>query len=133
MKFCSYSSIHGLRYIASESRQFVDRFVPEFLISRKKIKFFPIFSLIRIWWIVAFAFSLYLCASLINDLWMKWDETPVIISYSHHLDSIGTIPFPAMTICPLAKISVNKFNYTQAYRTFLKLDGNSTENITNDE
>lgn len=87
----------------------------------------------RIWWILSVALSMCLCIYWIYDLWEKWNECPVIISLNHELTSIGTIPLPAMTICPMNKLSLNKFNYTEIYRLMLKLDGENTRNLTNEE
>lgn len=46
---------------------------------------------------------------------------------------IGEVPFPAVTICPLTKFSTKKFNFTDVYRAMLKLDGNQSRTITDDE
>lgn len=80
----------------------------------------------RIWWIVSFALSVFLCVNLIYTLWLKWQENPVIISFDHTLLSIGEIPFPAITLCPLTRSRMDKFNYTKVYRLMYKLDGNSS-------
>lgn len=80
----------------------------------------------RIWWIVSFALSVFLCVNLIYTLWLKWQENPVIISFDHTLLSIGEIPFPAITLCPLTRSRMDKFNYTNVYRLMYKLDGNSS-------
>lgn len=70
---------------------------------------------------------------LIYNLWVKWIENPVIVSFDHKVTSIGHIPFPAMTICPLTKATPDKFNYTKVYRALLKLDGENSETPTQDE
>lgn len=109
----------------------------KFLNKNNKVNFakiiFDNFFVYRVWWIIAVIISMFLCSSLIQDLWEKWKESPVIISLDHRLDSIGTIPFPAVTICPLSKLSINKFNYTDTYRSILKLDGEKSRNLSNEE
>lgn len=52
---------------------------------------------------------------------------------SHESQSIGAVPFPAVTICPLTKFSKKKFNYTDVYRAMLKLDGNKSRIVTREE
>lgn len=47
--------------------------------------------------------------------------------------SIGEVPFPAITVCPLTKSSAVKFNYTDVYRAIFKLDGDNSRNVTTDE
>lgn len=46
---------------------------------------------------------------------------------------ISEIPFPAVTICPINKFSGKKFNYTDVYRAILKLDGNKSRIVTEEE
>lgn len=89
--------------------------------------------MLRAWWILAFVASMYLCGILIQDLWNNWEESPVIVSFDHRLVSIGTIPLPAVTICPQSKIATNKINYTALYRNILKLDGENNRNLSNEE
>lgn len=74
-----------------------------------------------------------LCFYVIRDLWQKWNETPVIVSLHEQLLSVGMVPLPAITICPLSKIALNKFNYTEAYRLFYKLDHENLRNLTDEE
>lgn len=59
-------------------------------------------------------------------MWLKFIDTPVIISFDHRPLSISDIPFPATTICPIAKSKSNIFNYTHVYRLMTKLDGSDT-------
>lgn len=57
--------------------------------------------------ILATAFT---CAYLIWKTWSKWDKQPVIITVDDKISSVSHIPFPAVTICPEAKVNKNKFN-----------------------
>lgn len=47
--------------------------------------------------------------------------------------SIGQIPFPAVTVCPLTKTSVNILNYTAVYRSIFKLEETKSRKITEKE
>lgn len=87
----------------------------------------------RLWWIIAFVLSVYLCFSSVLNLWLKWVENPVIVSFDNKPMSIGEIPFPAATICPLTKTSAKKFNYTDVYRSMFELDGNNSRKVSEHE
>lgn len=60
-------------------------------------------------------------------MWLKWIDSPVIISFDHRPLPISTIPFPATTICPITKSKSDIFNYTRIYRLMAKLDGNDAQ------
>ncbi|XP_005176877.1 pickpocket protein 28-like [Musca domestica] len=79
-EFCSNTSIHGFQYFG-QRRQ------------RKEVGF----------WIIVFIITIYLCTSIIVKIYMKWCETPVIVSFSEKSTPIWSIPFPAITICPETK------------------------------
>lgn len=57
----------------------------------------------------------------------------MVLTFSHGTKSIGEVPFPAVTICPLSKFQKQKFNYTKVYRGMLKLDGNQSNVVTEEE
>lgn len=67
--------------------------------------------LLRLWWIVSFVLSAYLCWVLINDAWTEWDQNPTIITFAEQSTPISTIPFPAITICPQIKTFDRRFSY----------------------
>lgn len=54
--------------------------------------------------------SLTLCMHLIVNTYTKWMNSPVIVSFATSETPIWKIPFPAVTICPLVKIDVDKFD-----------------------
>lgn len=62
--------------------------------------------------------------------WEKWSIDKVILHIDTHQLSIGDIPFPVVSICPITKTDANKFNYTDVYRAMLKLDGNSSRTVS---
>lgn len=86
-----------------------------------------------IWWVIAFVLLMLLCMNSIYNVWWKWRDTPVIISQRHNPMSIGDVPFPAATICPETKTLTKIFNYTDVYRSMLKLDGINSRIINGDE
>lgn len=65
-----------------------------------------------------FVIATMMSGNLIHDAWIKWNETPVIISFAEKSTSIWSIPFPAITICPQTKALKEKFNFTDAYHIF---------------
>lgn len=75
--YSSNSSIHGVRYIGERK------------LSRVQ----------RLWWIVAFLISLLGSSHLIQNIWKKWEESPVIVSIDDTQAPIWKIPFPAVTMC----------------------------------
>lgn len=80
----------------------------------------------RVLWIIAFVTSFLACVGLIYSMWLKWDDHPVLMSLNRERLPISVVPFPAMTICPLAKSRADIFDYTNVYRRMTKLDGNKT-------
>lgn len=88
---------------------------------RNKSIFNPIFiQKHRIWWIIAFGLSLYFCGTLIHNVWIKWDQSPVIVSFAEKTTPVWAIPFPAVTVCPETKSYMNKLNFTDAYHILLE-------------
>jgi acid-sensing ion channel, other len=65
----------------------------------------------RVFWILAFVCSLSGCICVILKTYDKWQETPVIVSYSERYTQIFEIPFPAVTICPENSYSLIDPNY----------------------
>ncbi|XP_039442669.1 pickpocket protein 28-like [Culex pipiens pallens] len=69
----------------------------------------------KLWWflwiVAAFTASCY----AVKQLYHKWDENPVVNVYAPRLESISSVPFPAVTICPLSKTRQDVFNVTEAY------------------
>lgn len=86
-----------------------------------------------LFWMIAVLLSVYLCVSQIYTAWKKCVDNPVIMSFSHKPMFIGEIPFPAVTICPQTKFVTKKFNYTDVYRAMVKLDGNDSRVLTENE
>lgn len=78
--YCSNSSLHGVQYLGQKRPW-------------KEICF----------WLCIFTISIYYCSQTIAQIYQKWDDTPVIVSFSERSTPISAIPFPAITICPEAR------------------------------
>ncbi|XP_073848490.1 pickpocket protein 28-like [Musca autumnalis] len=83
-EFCSNTSIHGFQYFGQQR-------------PRKEILF----------WIIVLIVTLYFCISIMVKVYDKWNETPVIVTFSEKSTPIWNIPFPSVTICPGVKRSIS--------------------------
>lgn len=86
-EFCDSSTIHGLKYLRTSS-------VHE-----------------KVMWIIIFTVSISFCAFQISNIWKRWNQDPVIVSFNENLIPIIQIPFPAVTICHQVKTRKELFNY----------------------
>lgn len=68
------------------------------------------------WWIVAVGFSLILCTFSIRNMWINWNENPIVITFDENMTPISSIPFPVVTICSETKSHRDTFNYTDTIR-----------------
>uniref|UniRef100_A0A1I8Q523 Pickpocket protein 28-like n=1 Tax=Stomoxys calcitrans TaxID=35570 RepID=A0A1I8Q523_STOCA len=111
--FCSNTSIHGFQYFGQHR-------------PRKEILF----------WIVIFVITIYFCTTIIVRIYVKWSETPVIVSFSEKSTPIWSVPFPRVTICPETKRAMNMstddtfFQLMEKLDTFLKEGQQHSENFT---
>lgn len=69
----------------------------------------------RCWWIVAICLSIWFCGSSIQNIWTKWNENPVTISFTEKEFPISAIPFPTVTICPDIKTVKEKLDIQEAF------------------
>ncbi|XP_005178343.2 pickpocket protein 28-like [Musca domestica] len=76
-EYCSNTSVHGIQYLGQNR-------------PRKEIFF----------WLCIFILSIFYCSQIIAKVYQKWNDTPVIVSFSEHSTPVSDIPFPAITICP---------------------------------
>lgn len=110
--FCENTSIHGVKYFGGRNRP----------------------NLERGWWIISFFVSITLCSLLIHNLWIKWDESPVFVSFAEQSTPVWEIPFPAVTICPETKAQKALFNYTDIYhRIDLAFANETVPDLTEEE
>lgn len=91
------------------------------------------FRFIRIWWVIVFVISIYGCVVLIMNVWDKWEENPVMVSFAQTPTSIWDIPFPAVTICSETKIKKSVFNYEEALKKIHNKKTKFPSDLTLDE
>ncbi|KAL9702254.1 hypothetical protein quinque_005772 [Culex quinquefasciatus] len=91
-EFCTESTIHGLRNIEAGKT-----------------------ILERLWWLTVVVLSVLACGMLIQKVYHKWANNPVIVSYDDTATKVWTIPFPAITVCPEAKFKVDVMNFTEVF------------------
>lgn len=105
------SGIDGLKYFADKNRRWFE----------------------RVWWFFAVALSFTFCAYLMADLWVKHQVHPVTVMYDDKISAIGSIPFPAVTICPAGRIPVDKLNLSNIYEKYRENWPESLRNATIEE
>ncbi|XP_077285587.1 pickpocket protein 28-like isoform X2 [Arctopsyche grandis] len=69
----------------------------------------------RIWWSVMFGLSVAACSHLILQVWVKWNQSPVIVSFAETSTPVWQVPFPAITICSETKARQSIYNFTEIY------------------
>lgn len=115
-QYCSYSTLHGLRYVGDSGLSIVE----------------------RIFWIISFTTALTVAIYYICYLYQKWNGAPIIISLSPDPISLNEFPFPSVTIC-----NMNRLKKSEAKRILRGTDEmdkllmddfcNSENNSTYDE
>ncbi|XP_055382468.1 pickpocket protein 28-like [Condylostylus longicornis] len=88
-EYCECSTIHGVRYIGERRRSWIE----------------------RVFWLIIFGISIYICVTLIQNIWKKWHSTPVIVSFADKSTPIWQIPMPTITICPDNKSNSSLFRF----------------------
>ncbi|XP_022910283.2 pickpocket protein 28-like [Onthophagus taurus] len=89
-EYCDNTSIHGFKYLSENKRSWIEKF----------------------WWFITITICMGLCGYLTLKTYHKWRSTPVIVSFATKQTPIFEIPFPAVTICPEAKLNTSVFNYS---------------------
>lgn len=69
----------------------------------------------RLFWVLVLIFSIYTCATLIMNIWDKWNNNPVIVSFAEKSTPVWQIPFPTVTVCTETKGRQTAFNFTEMY------------------
>lgn len=75
---------------------------------------------------------MYGCGKLILNVYVKWDQSPVIVSFAEKSTPVWEIPFPAVTICPETKANVSLLNFTALYHHMM-FAGQPPYNISDDD
>lgn len=91
--FSNNSSVHGVKYLGERRRHWIERG----------------------FWIVAFLISVIGCTVMIFKLFIKWQLSPVIVSFAEKSTPVWEIPFPAVTICPETKAIKKYVDFTNGY------------------
>ncbi|XP_030745254.1 uncharacterized protein LOC115874287 [Sitophilus oryzae] len=91
-EYCRHTSIHGFFYLG-ETRSYGE----------------------RIWWLIIFLTTICICGFFIRADYVKWDSSPVIVSFATKETPIYEIPFPAITICPETKADRRLHNFTELF------------------
>ncbi|CAL8109589.1 unnamed protein product [Orchesella dallaii] len=89
-EYLESSSMHGLKYVSQPKRHLIE----------------------RIFWFGAFLASLISASIMIMEIWNRYYENPVIVTFNPTELDLETIPFPAVTICnmnPFKRSRVNEF------------------------
>jgi acid-sensing ion channel, other len=84
----------------------------------------------RLFWIIAFIISVTGCCVLINKIYVKWQLSPVIVSFAEKSTPVWQIPFPAVTICPETKAKKSFIDFTKGY---LAIKTSDLEALSSDE
>ena len=80
---------------------------------------------------IAFTLSVFLCMHAILAIWMKWDRRPVIVNFDDKTTSIGTIPFPAVTVCSTEKSTSKVVNLNRLMDALITLERDGKEKYMN--
>ncbi|XP_055911783.1 pickpocket protein 28 [Eupeodes corollae] len=107
-EYCDNSTIHGIRYMGEMKRPILE----------------------RLFWTIVFCSSIFICATLTMNVWDKWNNNPVIVSFAEKSTPVWQIPFPSVTVCPETKTRREIFNFTDM---FWKLAEGQAGNMTEKE
>jgi len=106
--FCKSTSMHGFHYIGDEGMHIAERSVLKILHFKSDLcvlMYFILFRLIlpmrhfRVFWIVAFLISLVSALWLIKAVFVKYYDSPVVVTFQPSEMFVGDLPFAAVTIC----------------------------------
>ncbi|EFA08873.2 Pickpocket protein 28-like Protein [Tribolium castaneum] len=110
-EFSSNTGIHGFKYMGEQERSILE----------------------KLYWVVLFAISLYICVSLIIQTWVKWDQSPVLVSFAQSPTPVWQVPFPAITICSETKARQRAYNFTYYYHKVIEQLTTGDGNLTQEE
>ncbi|KOB64264.1 Gonad-specific amiloride-sensitive sodium channel 1 [Operophtera brumata] len=101
LDYAEKSTLHGLRYFTEKGITFVE----------------------KLFWVATFITSIILCCFLINNVYVKWKTSPVIVTVNEKLFSVGNVPFPSVTICPEIKSKARVYNFTEHLIKYNQMTG----------
>ncbi|XP_053675517.1 pickpocket protein 28-like [Anopheles nili] len=105
-EYCATSSIHGVRYFDKIERTSCERF----------------------WWVLVFLLSMGGCGVMIYKAYVKWNQAPIIVTFSEKTTPVWEVKFPAVTICPETKVPSAKLNFTAEINALSDVTLNRTVN-----
>jgi acid-sensing ion channel, other len=97
LDYMAISSIHGPRFLTEPNRPKVE----------------------KVFWFIMIVFTVFGCGLLIADIWIKYEENPLVMAIDEKATPVWQIPFPAVTICSEAKTDQNLLNISQFLGPFL--------------
>ena len=62
----------------------------------------------RVMWTLVFLAGIAFSSFFIAQMWNKWEKSPVLLSVDSNRYPLKNIPFPAVTICNVNKVSKTK-------------------------
>ncbi|CAH2010847.1 unnamed protein product [Acanthoscelides obtectus] len=89
-EYCESTTIHGFKYL-SEKRSICE----------------------RILWLLLISLSISACGFLISRIYNRFITSPVIVSFATKESPLYSIPFPAVTICPMTKVKKSVYDFTR--------------------
>ncbi|KAK9883366.1 hypothetical protein WA026_001539 [Henosepilachna vigintioctopunctata] len=97
IEYCESSTIQGLNYLVKDSS-----------------------ALEKTWWCITVGLCIFGCIYMSYGNYTNWKEKPILVSLATKDQGIWEIPFPATTICPETKYSMECLNYTKAMKEHKK-------------
>ncbi|PSN34583.1 hypothetical protein C0J52_26311 [Blattella germanica] len=77
--FCEQTSLHGLKFVGNTTTNWLQ----------------------RLFWTIAFILAILAASYYINQVYIKWKLSPVIVSIGAKITPMIEVPFPAVTICTM--------------------------------
>ncbi|CAH2008358.1 unnamed protein product [Acanthoscelides obtectus] len=103
-EYCESTTIHGFKYL-SEKRSICE----------------------RILWVLLISLSISACGFLISRIYNRFITSPVIVSFATKESPLYSIPFPAVTICPMTKVKKSVYNFTRVIYRVARMRWTSRE------
>jgi hypothetical protein len=101
MEYAAHSSIHGIRYLCEPNRSVLE----------------------KLCWLIVVLVSFIGCSLTLISVWIRYRENPVMMTIDKQPTPLWDIPFPAVTICPAAKLDRQLFNISKFVAPFLPKEG----------
>nr|CAH7742091.1 unnamed protein product [Callosobruchus chinensis] len=90
-EYCATTTMHGFKYLV-ENRSRCEKY----------------------FWAILILVAIAICCILISRILLRFMSSPIMVSFSTKESPINSVPFPAVTICPVTKAKKSIFNFTKA-------------------